>query len=131
MEREGVAMPAMPCALVERLPTLPDPRRPGEKRKHPLVALLLLGCCGVLAGWEDVVERAKWGKGHDPFLRPCLALPPGSASHATCPRGGAVLPPAALPEVVLPWLLERRGGAGEGSHVEGKTLRGPRCQRQK
>jgi tetratricopeptide (TPR) repeat protein len=29
-------MTAMTCALVESLQTIPDPRRPGEKLKHPM-----------------------------------------------------------------------------------------------
>jgi hypothetical protein len=64
---EGLQMPAMTCALVERLQTIPDPRRQGENLKHPLVDLILLGFCWVLAGGEDFVEIAKWGKVHAPL----------------------------------------------------------------
>jgi predicted transposase YbfD/YdcC len=124
-------MPAMTCGLVERLQTIPDPRRQGENLKHPLVDLIILGFCGVLAGCEDFVEIAKWGKVHEPFLRTFLELPHGIASHDTFTRVFAVLPPAVLQAVVLPWLLERRGVPGEWIHVDGKTLRGTRCQRQK
>jgi hypothetical protein len=128
---EGVSMPAMTCALVERLQTIPDPRRQGENLKHPLVDLIILGFCGVLAGGEDFVEIAKWGKVHEAFLRTFLELPHGIASHDTFTRVFALLQPAALQAVLLPWLLARRGGAGEWIHVDGKTLRGTRCQRQK
>jgi predicted transposase YbfD/YdcC len=124
-------MPAMTCTLVERLQTIPDPRRQGENLKHLLVDLIILGFCGVLAGCEDFVEIAKWGKVHEAFLRTFLELPHGIASHDTFTRVFAVLQPAALQEVLLPWLLERRGVVGEWIHVDGKTLRGTRCQRQK
>lgn len=124
-------MPAMTCTLVERLQTIPDPRRQGENLKHPLVDLIILGFCGVLAGCEDFVEIAKWGNVHEAFLRTFLELPHGIASHDTFTRVFAVLQPAALQEVLLPWLLERRGMVGEWIHVDGKTLRGTRCQRQK
>jgi predicted transposase YbfD/YdcC len=124
-------MPTMTCALVERLQTIPDPRRQGENLKHPLVDLIILGFCGVVAGCEDFVEVAKWGKVHEAFLRTFLALPHGLASHDTFTRVFAVLQPAGLQEVVLPWLLERRGVPGDYVHLDGKTLRGTRCQRRK
>jgi predicted transposase YbfD/YdcC len=124
-------MPAMTCGLVERLQTIPDPRRQGENLKHPLVDLIILGFCGVLAGCEDFVEIAKWGKVHAPFLRTFLELPHGVASHDTFARVFAVLQPAAVQEVLLPWLLERRGVAGDYVHLDGKTLRGTRCQQRK
>ena len=124
-------MPAMTCALVEQLQTIPDPRRQGENLKHPLVDLILLGFCGVLAGCEDFVEIAKWGKVHAPFLRTFLELPHGLPSHDTLTRVFALLPPAAVQAVLVPWLLDRRGAVGEWIHVDGKTLRGTRCQRRK
>jgi hypothetical protein len=52
----------MPCALVERLQMIADPRRQNEKLKHRLVDLIIVGFCGVLAGCEDFVEIAEWPK---------------------------------------------------------------------
>jgi hypothetical protein len=46
-------MPTKTCALVERLQTIADPRRQGENLKHPLVDVIIVGFCGVLAGCED------------------------------------------------------------------------------
>ena len=43
-------MPALTCALVERLQTIADPRRQCENLKHPLVDIIILGFCGVLGG---------------------------------------------------------------------------------
>jgi hypothetical protein len=116
---------------VERLQTIPDPRRQGEHLKHPLVDLIILGFCGVLAGCEEFVESAQWGKVPAPCLRTFLELPHGIASHDTFPRVFAVLQPAAVQAVLLPWLLERRGVPGADVPLEGKTLLGIRCQRQK
>jgi predicted transposase YbfD/YdcC len=124
-------MPAMTCALVERLQTIPDPRRQSENLKPPLVDLILLGFCGVVAGCEDFVEIAEWGKVHEGFLRTFLELPHGIASHDTFTRVFALLQPVALQAVLLPWLLERRGVPGEWIHVDGKTLRQTRRQSQK
>ena len=124
-------MPVMTCALVERLQTIPDPRRQSENLKHPLVDLIILGLCGVVAGCEDFVEIAAWGKVNEAFLRTFLALPHGIASHDTFTRVFALLPPATVQAVLLPWLLERRGVPGDYVHLDGKTLRGTRCQQRK
>lgn len=124
-------MPAMTCALVEQLQTIEDPRRQCENLKHPLVDVIMLGFCGVLAGCEDFVEIATWGTVHEAFLRTFLALPHGIPSHDTLTRVFALLQPDTLQAVVLPWLLERRGLPGEWVHLDGKTLRGTRCKSQK
>jgi predicted transposase YbfD/YdcC len=124
-------MPAMTCALVEKLQTIADPRRQSENLKHPLVDVIMLGFCGVLAGCEDFVELATWGQLHEAFLRTFLELPPGIPSHDTCTRVFAMLKSTTLQEVLLPWLLERRGLAGEWIHLDGKTLRRTRCQSKK
>ena len=116
-------MPAMTCALVERLETIPDPRRQSENLKHPLVDIIILGFCGVLAGCDDFVEIAEWAKVHEAFFRSFLELPHGIPAHDTFTRVFAMLKPATLQEVLLPWLLERRGLPGDWIHLDGKTLR--------
>jgi predicted transposase YbfD/YdcC len=128
---EGVSMTALTCALVERLQTIPDPRRQSENLKHPLVDLILLGFCGVLAGCDDFVEIAEWGKVNEAFFRTFLELPHGIASHDTFTRVFALLQPRGLQEVLLPWLLERRGVPGDWIHLDGKTLRQTRRKSQK
>jgi predicted transposase YbfD/YdcC len=116
-------MPALTCALVERLQTIADPRRQCENLKHPLVDVIIVGFCGVLGGCEDFVEIAEWAKVNEGFFRSFLALPHGIPAHDTFNRVFAVLKPAVLQEVLLPWLLERRGLPGDWIHLDGKTLR--------
>jgi predicted transposase YbfD/YdcC len=116
-------MVAMTCALVERLETIPDPRRQGENLKHRLVDLIVLGFCGVLAGCDDFVEIAEWAKVNEVFFRAFLELPHGIPAHDTFTRVFAMLKPTTLQEVLLPWLGERRGLPGEWIHLDGKTLR--------
>jgi predicted transposase YbfD/YdcC len=116
-------MPAMTCALVERLQMIPDPRRQSENLKHPLVDIIILGFCGVLAGCDDFVEMAEWAKVNEVFFRSFLELPHGIPAHDTFTRVFAMLTPATLQEVLLPWLLERRGLPGDGIHLDGKTMR--------
>jgi len=116
-------MAAMTCALVERLETIADPRRQGDNLKHRLVDLIILGFCGVLAGCDDFVEIAEWAKVNEAFFGSFLELPHGIPAHDTFTRVFAMLTPALLQEVLLPWLLERRGLPGDWIHVDGKTLR--------
>jgi hypothetical protein len=127
----GGRPPPKTCALVERLQTIADPRRQCENLKHPLVDVIMLGFCGVLAGCEDFVEIAAWATEHAEGLGTVLELPHGIPSHDTFNRVFAVLQPATLQAVLLPWLGERRGLPGEFVHLEGKTLRGTRGKRQK
>jgi predicted transposase YbfD/YdcC len=116
-------MPALTCALVEKLQTIADPRRQCANLKHPLVDIIILGFCGVLGGCEDFVEIAEWAKVHEEAFRSFLELPYGIPAHDTFNRVFALLKPATLQEVLLPWLLERRGLPGDWIHVDGKTLR--------
>ena len=116
-------MPALTCALVEKLETMADPRRQCANLKHPLVDIIIVGFCGVLGGCEDFVEIAEWGKVQEAALRSFLALPHGIPAHDTFNRVFALLKPTTLQEVLLPWLLERRGLPGDWIHVDGKTLR--------
>jgi predicted transposase YbfD/YdcC len=124
-------MPAKTCALVERLQTIADPRRQGEKLKHPLGDIIILGFCGVLAGCEDFVEIAEGAKVHAEVFGTFLELPPGIPSPDPFNRVFALLPATTLQDVLLPWLGERRGLPGQWIHLDGKTLRGPRCKSQK
>jgi len=116
-------MPTMTCALVEQLQTIADPRRQWENLKHPLVDILILGFCGVLGGCEDFVEIAAWAKVPEVFFGSFLELPHGIPAQDTFNRVFALLKPTTLQEVLLPWLLERRGLPGEWIHLDGKTLR--------
>lgn len=123
-------MPTRTCALVERLHTIADPRRQCANLNPPLVDLIILGFCGVLAGCEDFVEIAEWAKEHEEVLRTFLELPHSIPLHDTFNRVFALLQPEALQAVLLPWLVERRGLPGECVHLDGKTLRGTRCRSQ-
>ena len=116
-------MPALTCALVEKLQTIADPRRQCANLKHSLVDIIIVGFCGVLGGCEDFVEIAEWAKGNEAFFRSFLELPHGIPAHDTFNRVFAMLKPTTLQAVLLPWLLERRGLPGDWIHLDGKTLR--------
>jgi len=119
------------CGLVDRLNTLPDPRRQCLNLKHRLTDVLVLGFCGTLAGCDDFVEIATWSQQHLDFFRSFLDLPNGIPSHDTLTRVFAVVNPDTLQGVLLPWLQERRGLPGELIHIDGKTMRHTRRQTTK
>src|SRR3954463_11021815 len=120
---EGIPMVVMRCELVDRAKTIPDPRRQCRNLKHRLEDILVLGFCGVLAGGDDFVEIADWASQNGAFFGTFLELPHGIPSHDTFNRVFATVTPAALQQVLLPWLLQRRGLPGEWVHLDGKTMR--------
>ena len=123
-------MTRMSCDLLEQLQTIPDPRRLTRNRKHLLGDVLLRGFCGVLADGNNFVEIAEWARHHEDFLRTFLELPNGIPSHDTYNRVLAAVRPEALQAILIPWLQQRRGIAGDGIHIDGKAMRGTRQARQ-
>jgi predicted transposase YbfD/YdcC len=111
------------CTLVEHLQTVTEPRRQCRNLKHPLVDVLVLGFCGVLAGCDDFVEIAAWARLHEAFWRTFLELPHGVASHDTFTRVWAMVRPEAVQAALLAWLQQRRGLPGELVHIDGKAMR--------
>src|SRR5436190_23390363 len=116
-------MVEMTCDLVQRAKTIPDPRRQCKNLKHRLEDILVLGFCGVLGGCDDFVEIAAWTKHNETFFRTFLELPNGIPSHDTFNRVFTLVKATALQEVLLPWLLRRRGLPGDWIHLDGKTMR--------
>src|SRR3954462_173655 len=120
---EGFPMVVRACELVDKAKTIPDPRRQCRNLKHRLEDILVLGFCGVLAGCDDFVEMADWATVNGAFFGTFLELPHGSPSHDTFNRVLAAVKPAALQQVLLPWLLRRRGLPGDWVHLDGKAMR--------
>jgi hypothetical protein len=118
------------CELVERAKSIPDPRRQCQNLKHRLEDILVLGFCGVLAGCDDFVEIAEWANQNNTFFRTFLELPNGIPSHDTFNRVFTLVPTATLQEVLLPWLLQRRGLPGDWIHLDGKAMRHTRHSRK-
>src|SRR5947209_14026965 len=120
---EGSPMPEKTCDLVERVKAIADPRRQCQNLKHRLGDILVLGFCGALAGCDDFVEIADWAGQNVAFFRTFLELPHGIPSHDTFNRVFSTVKAAALQEVLLPWLLQRRGLPGDWIHLDGKAMR--------
>src|SRR5215210_6287740 len=118
----------MTCELLERAGAIPDPRRQCLNLKHRLDDILVLGFCGVLAGADDFVEIAAFARTNLAFFQTFLQLPNGIPAHDTFNRVFSSLQPALLQAVLLPWLRTRRDLPGEWIHLDGKTMRGTRCE---
>src|SRR6266581_8939267 len=116
------------CDLVERVKKIADPRRQCKNLKHRLEDIIVMGFLAVLCGADDFVEMAAWARHHRDFLATFLDLPHGIPAHDTFNRVFAVLRPATLQEVLISWLLERRGLPGDWIHVDGKTMKHTRCK---
>ena len=116
------------CDLVERVKKIADPRRQCKNLKHRLEDIIVMGFLAVLSDANDFVEIAAWATCHRDFLATFLELPHGIPSHDTFNRVFAVLKPATLQEVLISWLLERRGLPGDWIHVDGKTMKHTRCK---
>jgi len=116
------------CELVEKLRTLTDPRRHNRNLRHSLDVIILIAFCAVVAGANDCVEIAAWGKHHLDLLRTFLELPNGTPSHDTFSRVLALVSAESVQGILLPWLQQRRGLPGDLIPIDGKTMRGTRSR---
>ncbi len=71
--------------LVAAFATLPDPRCVGRIR-HPLLNLLVIAVCAVVAGAETQVDIADYGRMKHSWLATFMGLPHGIPSHDTFRR---------------------------------------------
>jgi predicted transposase YbfD/YdcC len=111
--------------FVEHFGTLPDPRVDRTKL-HPLLDILVIAVCAVIAGaegWEDIAE---FGRLKEPFFRERLGLtlPHGIPSPDTFRRVLARVDPDAFGRAFLAWTQTLRVQTkGEILALDGKTLR--------
>src|SRR5947209_5951134 len=111
--------------FVEHFGALPDPRVERTKL-HPLLDILVIAVCAVIAGaegWEDIAE---FGRLKEPFFRERLGLtlPHGIPSPDTFRRVIARLDAEAFGRAFLAWTRTLRVKTkGEVIALDGKTLR--------
>lgn len=112
---------------------MPDPRR-ARGRRHPLVFILALAACAVLAGAKSLAAIAEWAADAPPDLLVRLGgtirepdTGPAAPAEATVRRILQRLDGDALDAAVGTWLADR-ARAPEASRpalaVDGKTVRG-------
>lgn len=110
------------ASFMECFSELRDPRR-GEV-SHPLLSVLVLSLCAVIAGADGPTSIEEWGLEHEDFITNLVSLPHGIPSHDTIGRILSVLNPVELERLFAQWMQRVCGSLGEGVvAIDGKTLR--------
>jgi predicted transposase YbfD/YdcC len=113
-----------PLSLTQHFATLDDPRVDRTKR-HPLLSIVVIALCAVIAGaesWDDIEEfgviRADW-------FATFLDLPNGIPSHDTFNRVFAALDPLQFEACFIRWMRAvAHTLPGQVIALDGKTVRG-------
>jgi predicted transposase YbfD/YdcC len=115
--------PHPPASILNHFASLPDPRRP-RRRLHRLLDMIAVALCAVVAGRDDWVEVAAYGRKKLAWLRTFLPLPHGMPSHDTFSRVFRLLDPHAFRRCFTRWIeAVRQATGGRLVAIDGKTLR--------
>jgi predicted transposase YbfD/YdcC len=123
MEDRMTAPATAPVSLLHHFADLTDPRSDHTKR-HPLLDLIALTLCAVVAGADAWTDVENYGHAKHDWLATFLDLPYGIPSHDTLGRVFAALDPDAFQRCFLGW-MHAVVGASQGKLVaiDGKALR--------
>jgi predicted transposase YbfD/YdcC len=116
-----MSKPAPVCFLAH-FAALSDPRQVA-KVLYPLPEILLIVLCGTLAGADDFVELALWGRENLQFLRRFARFVHGVPSHDTLCEVIAAIDPDAFRACFTAWVDSLRAPAPEVIAIDGKTSR--------
>ena len=113
-----------PVSIRRFFSRLPDPRRRRVRISHPLINLVVMALCGVIAGadsWEEIARFAVLRRGW--FAR-LLDLRSGIPSHDTFGRIFAALNPIAFQKCLLAWVTAlHETTQGQIIAIDGKAAR--------
>src|SRR3954470_18243058 len=102
--------------------TLTDPRR--RKVTYPLLNIVTIALCAVIAGADDFVTIAAWGRQKRAWLARFLDLSGGIPSHDRFHALFKAIKPAEFERCLLSWITSlHEVTAGQLVAVDGKTLR--------
>jgi hypothetical protein len=108
--------------LHEHFSDLTDSRR--REVVHPLINIVVIAMCAVIAGADDFVAIAKWGRTKQDWLAKFLDLSAGIPSHDCFNNVFALLKPAEFEKRLLGWITALHEiTAGQIIPIDGKTLR--------
>lgn len=111
------------------LESVPDPRDP-KKIHHPLTNLLFMSLCSVCSGadtWEDMVT---WCELNQDWLKKYIDLTAGIPSYSTFRRLFSLIPPEHFQTLLREMIQMHHPSLSTEDQIaiDGKTLRGSRCQ---
>ncbi len=115
--------------LLERLEALKDPRQ-ARKVLYPLREIMLLTLAATIAGADDFVEVALWGREHLTFLRRFYPYARGIPSHDTLCDVFAAIDPDLFRACFVAWVEDLRDDDPDVVAIDGKTSRGSRDGRK-
>ena len=101
---------------------LTDPRR--RKVVYPLINIVAIAICAVIAGADDFVSIAVWARQKRDWLSRILDLSNGIPSHDRFNAVFAALRPAEFEKCLVSWITAvHELTAGQVVAIDGKTLR--------
>jgi predicted transposase YbfD/YdcC len=116
-------MPSHSPRLQDHFSDLTDPRR--RKVVYPLINIVTIAICAVIAGADDFVSIAAWGHQKRGWLSKILDLSSGIPSHDRFNAIFAALDPAEFEKCLLGWITSLHEiSSGQIVAIDGKTLRG-------
>jgi predicted transposase YbfD/YdcC len=102
--------------------SLTDPRR--RKVTYPLINIVTIALCAVIAGADDFVTIAAWGRQKRTWLATILDLSSGIPSHDRFNAVFKAIKPAEFERCLLSWITAlHEVTAGQLVAIDGKTLR--------
>ena len=116
-------------ALLDHFSALEDPRQQW-KITYPLPEILLVILAATLAGADDFVEIAAWGKEHIDFLRQFLPFANGVPSHDALNDLMNALDPEMFESCFAAWVCELRDTDPDIVAIDGKTSRRAHARRR-
>ena len=102
--------------------SLTDPRR--RKVTYPLINIVAIALCAVIAGADDFVTIAAWGRQKRAWLARFLDMTSGIPSHDRFNALFKAIKPAEFERCLLSWVTSlHEVTAGQVVAIDGKTLR--------
>jgi predicted transposase YbfD/YdcC len=113
-----------PVSIRKFFARLPDPRRRRSRIAHPLLNIVVMGLCGVIAGADTWEEIARFAHMRRDWLAKFLDLCHGIPSHDTFGRVFSALDPVAFQQCLLAWVNAlHEVSQGEIIAIDGKAAR--------